>query len=59
MKPVSIVSERNAKNKRRGKTLDAGRLLVSNYLGINYENYRYRADFSFELQIIKVFETTR
>jgi hypothetical protein len=34
-------------------------LFISNYLGELFENYHYRADFSFELRIIEVLEITR
>jgi hypothetical protein len=37
------------------KTIDAGSYLFLIILGELYESYHYRADFSFELQIIKVF----
>jgi hypothetical protein len=52
VKPLSIISEGTAKDNRCGKTIG---LLGENY----FDYHHYRTDFSFELQIIKVFEITR
>jgi hypothetical protein len=59
LKPLSIISERTAKMKdERGKKTDAGKLFRITW-GELYGNSHYRADFSFELRINKVFKTTR
>jgi hypothetical protein len=42
-----------------GKQYVWGSYLFVIIWGELYENYYYRADFSFELQIIKVFEISR
>jgi hypothetical protein len=60
VKPLSSVSARSTKmNDECGKMIDA----ESFYFELFGENcikiYHYRTDFSFELQIIKVFEITR
>jgi hypothetical protein len=54
VKPLSIVSDGTAKSKQ----------MQENYLfqiiwEELYKHYHYRADLSFKLQIIKVFEVTR
>jgi hypothetical protein len=55
VEPLSIVSERSEKiNNECEKTVDAEKLFISNFGGELYENWHYWADFSFELQIIKV-----
>jgi hypothetical protein len=60
IKPLSIISARTANliNECR-KMIDAGSYLFQMIWGEMYENYHYRAEFSFKLPIIKVFKTTR
>jgi hypothetical protein len=56
VKHLAVVSERTTKiNNECRKTIDAGSYLFLIILGELYASYHYRAYFSFELQIIKVF----
>jgi hypothetical protein len=54
VKPLSIISEGTAKNDEWGKR-QLWQLFFQIIWGELYENYHYRADFSFKLQLIKVF----
>jgi hypothetical protein len=55
VKPLSIIFERTVKtNDECGKTTVAGKLFLIIW-GELYENYHYRADFSFKLRIIMFF----
>jgi hypothetical protein len=55
LKPLSIVSERIKKNKRWMRESYLFWIIWREL----YEDYHYRAELSFELRIIKVFEITR